>query len=316
VYSQSSTDGQLDVYISGEITTETRDQVTRLFASAPKSGTVYFDTIGGDLMAGMELGRAIRRSGFSTDVGRQTDTGRIAPGRCHSVCTLSYAGGYFRYLQQGSQLGVHRFYRNSPGASDLDLGQVMSAQITSYMDEMGINRELFQLMVNAGRGQMIILSPEQMQRFGLSNNGFQPAAWDIEATKGLVYLKGEQENAHGTGKVLMSCAPEGGIKFSALYNAGGGMNQSIISNARHFTIRINDRFLPVNRVSQPPTLSGNYILTSVEPDAALLAQIRSATHVGFAYHGPNSDVFYGFLVDKRGMDDLVTSWIKHCQGFR
>jgi hypothetical protein len=312
VSTRQAADGRAEIFVSGEITPSTRDSVTTLIRTARHSGTIYFDSIGGDLVAGMELGREIRRSGFATDVGRRTATSRIDAGKCHSVCTLSYAGGYYRYLLAGSQLGVHRFYRNSMSALDLDVGQVMSAAVTSYIDEMGIDRELFDVMVKAGRGQMLVLSREQIQRFRMANYGFQPPTWRIEGAKGLVYLKGEQESFNGIGKILVSCTAGSRVKISALYNAGVN-NRSIIAGARHYTFRINDRFLPINQMLQAPTISGEYIVASFVPDANLLSGINIASHIGFGYHGNASDTFHGFLVDKRGEDDLISSWFNHCQ---
>lgn len=306
--------GALEIFVTGAITTQTRDDVSRLIQSRKGPGTVYFDTIGGDLLAGMELGRAIRRSAMATDVGRALSGSAVAPGKCHSVCTLSYAGGYYRYMQAGSQLGVHRFYRNNAGASDLDVGQVMSAAITSYLDEMGISRDLFDKMVKAGRGQMLILTNAEIARFGMANYGFKPPSWVIEGKNGAVYLKGEQESFNGMGKVLLACAPGGKVKFSALYNAGTN-NQSILAGATDFTVRVNDRFLPFDGLAQKPRLSGDFIVAAFNPAPNLLAEITSATHVGFAFHGSRSETFHGFLVDKRGHNDIVGSFIQHCQSF-
>lgn len=303
-----------EIFVTGEITADTRDEIAQLTRSVRGPAIIYFDTIGGDLLSGLELGRIIRRSGFATDVGRATGSAGVAPGKCHSVCTMSYAGGYFRYLQSGSQLGVHRFYRNSAGASDLDVGQVMSAAITGYLTEMGIDLGLFEVMVKAGRGQMIMLSQEQIVRFKMANFGFQPPSWGIEGAKGIVYLKGEQESFNGVGKVLMTCATRGQVKFSALFNAGP-RNSAIIAGNKDNSLRVNDRFLPIHQLSQAPVISGDFILASFIPDSGLLAEIRSATHVGFAFHGAQSSTFHGFLVDKRGNEDMVRSFIQHCQSF-
>ncbi len=303
-----------EIFVTGEITSDTRDEIAQITRSVRGPAVVYFDTIGGDLLSGLELGRIIRRSGFATDVGRATGSSGVAPGKCHSVCTMSYAGGYFRYLQPGSQLGVHRFYRNGrTGASDLDVGQVMSAAITGYLTEMGIDLGLFEVMVKAGRGQMIMLSSDQIVRFRMANFGFQPPSWGIEGAKGIVYLKGEQESFNGLGKVLMTCAKGGQVKFSALFNAGA-RNSAIIASNKGNSLRTNDRFLPVNQLSQAPVISGDFILASFIPDQNLIFEIRSATHVGFAFHGDQASTFHGFLVDKRGNEDMVSSFIQHCQG--
>lgn len=312
VTSRVTAEGSTDIFITGEITGDTTAQTKQAFRLASGRGTVFFDTSGGDLVDGIELGREIRRSGFSTDVGSRTSGNGIAPGICHSVCTLSYAGGYYRYLQQGSQLGVHRFYRNSTGTQDLDVGQVMSAAITAYLEEMGVSTDLFDIMVKAGRDQMLILNREQIQALRLANFGFQQSLWKIEGTQGQVYLKGEQESFNGLGKLLMTCAPQGRVKVSALYNAGNS-NRAIASEARQYSLRLNDRFLPISGTVEGTKQSGNFVLASFIATPDEMAGIRSASQVGFAFHGQDMNKFHGFLVEKRGLDDLIGSWEQHCR---
>lgn len=312
VTTRSSDEGSTDIFITGEITGETTLQVKQAIRQSSGRGTVYFDTNGGDLVDGIELGREIRRSGFATDVGRRTGGAAVAPGICHSVCTLSYAGGNYRYLQQGSQLGVHRFYRNNAGTQDLDVGQVMSAAITAYLEEMGVSTDLFDIMVKAGRGQMLILSRDQIQSLRLANFGFQQSSWKIEGTQGQVYLKGEQESFNGLGKLLMTCAPHGNVKVSALYNAGNN-NRAIAAEAQQYSLRINDRFLPISGQVAAAKQSGNFVLASFIATPDEMAGIRAASQVGFAFHGRDMNKFHGFLVEKRGQDDLIGSWEQHCR---
>ena len=315
VVSRTSAEGRTDIFITGEISGETTQKVKQAIRQSSGSGTVYFDTNGGDLVDGIELGREIRKSGFATDVGRRNGPTEIAPGHCHSVCTLSYAGGNYRYLLQGSQIGVHRFYRNNTGTQDLDVGQVMSAAITAYLEEMGVSTDLFDIMVKAGRGQMLILNRDQIQALRLANFGFQKSSWKIEGTQGQVYLKGEQESFNGLGKLLMTCSPEGRVKVSALYNAGNS-NQVIAAEARQYSLRINDRFLPVSGPVEAAKQSGNFVLASFIATPDEMAGIRAASQVGFAFHGRDMNRFHGFLVEKRGQDDLIGSWEQHCRSMR
>lgn len=49
----------------------------------------------------------------------------------------------------------------------------------------------------------------------------------------------------------MTCAKGGQVKFSALFNAGA-RNSAIIASNKGNSLRTNDRFLPVNQLSQAP----------------------------------------------------------------
>lgn len=302
-----------EVYLSGEITDASVSQLSALISARDLKGSiVYLDSAGGDPQAGMNLGDLIRRSNMNTAIGKPgTSPGHPSPGRCMSACVLTYAGGKFRFVDAASQLGIHRFYRRTAMSSDLDVAQVMSAAITTYLIKMGVAPSLFERMVQVGRGQMEILPHADAATLNLVNNGVLPAEWGIEGKQGQVYLVGRQQTWNGTGKVLMSCAPNQRIRFSALYDAGDN-NAFITRNAKNYSLRINKQFLPISTLQSKPTISGDYVLASFTPDDKMLWSLSGAEQIGFGFHTGESDTFYGFLVDATGEQDLVRSWIKHC----
>ncbi|MBM5458886.1 hypothetical protein H8F21_15070 [Pseudomonas sp. P66] len=302
-----------EVYLSGDITDATVSQLSGLISSRGLQGSiVYLDSAGGDPQAGMNLGSLIRRSNMNTAIGKPgASPGHPAAGRCMSACVLTFAGGKFRFVDQASQLGIHRFYRRTAMSTDLDVAQVMSAAITAYLIKMGVAPALFERMVQVGRGQMEILGHIDAAKLNLVNNGVLPAEWGIEGKKGQVYLMGSQQTWNGTGKIIMTCAPNSRIKFSALYNAGDN-NAFITRNAKNYSLRLNKQFLPVASLQSKPAISGDYVLASFTPDDNMLWSISGAEQLGFGFHTKESSTFYGFLVDATGEQDLVRSWIKHC----
>ncbi|SDE95636.1 Transcriptional regulatory protein, C terminal [Variovorax sp. CF079] len=69
----------------------------------------YLHSPGGNLMEGMRLGRVIRKYGLTTYVGRYRGEGeKSLSGHCYSACSLSFLGGSYRYVNEGSSYGVHR----------------------------------------------------------------------------------------------------------------------------------------------------------------------------------------------------------------
>ena len=97
----------------GEITNETPFDFER-FLSSEKSGggPIRFHSPGGSLFAALELGEAIRKRGFDTEVGRTNNSDKV-PGVCASACAYAFMGGVGRYLEEGAKLGVHRFYNKA-----------------------------------------------------------------------------------------------------------------------------------------------------------------------------------------------------------
>lgn len=302
-----------EVYLSGEITDATVAQLSALITAKNLHGAVvYLDSAGGDPQAGMDLGELIRRSSMNTAVGRPgASPGHPAAGKCMSACVLTYAGGKFRFIDSASQIGIHRFYRRTALATDLDVAQIFSAAITSYLIKMGVAPALFQRMVQVGRGQMQLLSHSDAVQLNLVNNGVLPADWEIEGKQGSVFLVGRQQTMNGYGKILMSCAPNQRVKVSALWDAGD--NKTFITrNSKAYSLRINQQFLPIGQLQTKPSISGDYVLASFIADDNMLWSLSGAEQIGFGFHTGEANTFFGFLLDATGKQDLVRSWIKHC----
>ena len=150
------------IFLDGPIDAGAADRLSEIIAAEGiDAASVYLNSRGGSLAAGVAIGRVIRASGFSTNVGRETtDPLETAPGVCFSACAFAYAGGGWRYLDV-SQIGVHRFHGEAPRGDVLATGQSVSGLITHYLSEMGISTDLFALMAqvperrhlrSAGRG--------------------------------------------------------------------------------------------------------------------------------------------------------------------
>lgn len=183
-----------ELYLSGEITTSTKQEMlAALDQIGRKVPMLYLDSAGGDLVAGMELGEAIRRRGINTSIGKSSGNyGKPLPGICYSACVLTFSGGHFRFADQNARIGIHRFYRRTTSTSDLDVGQVVSAAITSYLIRMGVSPLLFEKMAQVGGGKMQLLPISEASGLSLVNNGILSPQWGIEGKQGTVYLKGER----------------------------------------------------------------------------------------------------------------------------
>ncbi|WP_409286951.1 COG3904 family protein [Pseudomonas guariconensis] len=302
-----------EVYLSGEITSSTVAEFSQISKRKGLTGAiVYLDSAGGDPHAGIALGELIRAAQMNTAIGRPgASPGHPLKGSCMSACVLTYAGGTFRFIDPASTLGIHRFYRRTATTADLDVAQVVSAAITSYLIKMGVSPSLFERMALVARGKMAVLSHADAAQLNLVNNGVLPASWAIEGKQGTVYLVGRQRTWNGSGKLVMTCAPGRRVKLSALYEAGGN-NDYIVKHSTHFSLRINQQFLPISSLQGQPSLSGEYILASFLPDDTMLNSLAGAERIGFGFHTRDADTFFGFLVDAAGAQEMVRSWIKHC----
>lgn len=303
-----------EIYIDGEITRDIAERFnSALAAHGVERGTVYLNSNGGDLNAGMELGGIIRRKGLNTAIGRMgAGYGKSNIGSCQSSCVMTFAGGVYRFSEPTSYFGIHRFFSRTAGSRDLDLGQVLSAAMTSYLIRMGVSPSLFERMVLAG-SSMQKLSVQDAVKLGLVNNGVLPARWQIVGKGGKVYLEGEQDTWNGAGRIQLHCKPGSKLTLTAQYDAEHN-TQRILQEARNYSIRVNDRFIAIDpaTLQRKPRVEQGYITVEVSMSYAMTDELKNAHTIGFAIHPAHATIFYGFEIPANSHADIVQSYIKHC----
>ncbi len=157
------------IYLDGEIETGADTRLAQLLAEhGISTASVYFNSPGGSLLAGMAIGRLLREKGFATSVGKRTaDPRRPAPGVCYSACPFAYAGGKFRTLEEGSVLGLHRAENRVPVPDEAAFERRVRNDATRYVIEMGVSVELVTLMAEVPYPEMRLITREEAERFGL-----------------------------------------------------------------------------------------------------------------------------------------------------
>lgn len=118
---------------------------------------VVFDSPGGNPYAAMKLGRLIRSF--------QLNTLQIKQLECSSACALAFLGGVQRMALPGS-IGVHRtsFVATAPYSRDEAVAwiQESTADLLSYLDEMGVDAGLLQFALRYDQNDMRYLSASEM----------------------------------------------------------------------------------------------------------------------------------------------------------
>jgi hypothetical protein len=85
---------------------------------------------GGNLNAGIEIGKAIRRKGYSTAVPKGFS--------CASACAIAWLGGRVRMMGEGSTVGFHAAYRET-GRRTPVADSVGNALVGAYLNELGLS---------------------------------------------------------------------------------------------------------------------------------------------------------------------------------
>ncbi|MER8369686.1 hypothetical protein [Mesorhizobium sp. M1378] len=121
---------------------------------------VTFRSPGGNIQKAMELGRLIRRLGINTAQFRAAE--------CASACSLTFLGGVLRYAEPGS-IGVHRssFQGDIPLSTQdaVSAVQQITADVITYMIEMGVDPALLQLSLQYDSNDIRYLSMSEMTKY-------------------------------------------------------------------------------------------------------------------------------------------------------
>jgi hypothetical protein len=129
----------------------------RFFAKTAPLGAalVRFQSDGGSVLTGIQIGETIRLKDFHTVV--------PAGARCASACMLAWVGGTRRFMGRGARIGVH-------AASDPRSGEpsrVANALVGAYLSRMGLPYSAVILIAQAAPGSVAWLSFADAKRLGI-----------------------------------------------------------------------------------------------------------------------------------------------------
>jgi hypothetical protein len=238
------TDGCFTIYASGRIVQDTAERLKSILeANQVHCGSIHLNSPGGDLVAGIVMGRLIRAHGLSTYVGKNPK-GRLCdkvygsgfqsffskgpcagfdfiPGECDSSCNFAYMGGITREAfgdrnyPKHSNFGVHRFQFGGqnpvpPGSNDPNLlspiegAQLTSAQIVQYLQEMGVDPQFLTFM--AGFRYVTFLPPSILKQLQIT---FIPSTtWEMVAAGGTYALEAKNSLKQDPDVLDLVCEPQ------------------------------------------------------------------------------------------------------------
>lgn len=120
-------------------------------------GIVIFDSPGGDLWTGLEIGRAIRLMGFDTLVPSGSS--------CKSACAIAWLGGENRYMAADGAVGFHAAYvEGEAGALETGAG---NAVIGAYLYSLGLSFPTINALTSAPPEGMLYLTCDEAKRMGI-----------------------------------------------------------------------------------------------------------------------------------------------------
>src|SRR2546421_2121637 len=142
-------DRPIVVILEGPLVDDDEDRFATKTASLP-SAFVAFSSDGGSLAAGLRIGEAIRRKGFSTIV----PDGR----RCASACAFAWLGGIERFLGTDARIGFHA--ASNPGSAG-------ERGVLPYLTKISLPYEAIIYITQAAPNEMTWLNMSDAARRGI-----------------------------------------------------------------------------------------------------------------------------------------------------
>jgi hypothetical protein len=142
------------ITVEGPLLSVDADQFAARVASLP-SAFVAFSSDGGSLVAGLRVGEAIRRRGFSTFV----PDGQ----RCASACALAWLAGIERFIGPDASIGFHAAYDMASGA-ETGVGRAM---VGAYLIKIGLPHEAVIYITQGAPNEMAWLNMSDVAQRGI-----------------------------------------------------------------------------------------------------------------------------------------------------
>ncbi|MFN7883617.1 MAG: hypothetical protein ACK5PF_11475, partial [bacterium] len=179
-------------------------RINRRKSELPPVTVLVFDSPGGSVFGATELGTVIRQNRLDTQQSRSYShqvefnvINIVEDAKCASSCVLAFVGGINRVIDPDANFGIHQF---SGASGDIGDGatQVTVVALASYLEEMGISRELLDAASLVPPNRIYWLTPQQTKRLRVDNSTPYIQPWKIAATAdGRALLLTEQEISHG-----------------------------------------------------------------------------------------------------------------------
>jgi hypothetical protein len=292
------------VYLYGPIDAGAAQRVGAMIQSRkiPPNSDIYLNSSGGDLDAGMALGRLFRAGNMTTHLGspRRTATQPIFPkaSQCVDACAYAYAGGLFRWAPTGSD----RF-----GAQPV-AGNASSATAIAYLKEMGLDPQVFG---SAPSGEVTWLDAGQMRKDGLANNGRLAPTAVYGPANGGTSLTLTQLARDGEHRLTLQCRSEG-FSITANYAIGADRARQMVARATHSYFEINDKPAAEDNHANISTVGQSVVFTQTIP-LTQLNLLPSAYTMAAWLADRGGNVRYGFWMEMDPVRNELRSFSSGCQ---
>jgi hypothetical protein len=139
------------------------------------NAVVVLQSPGGNLIAGIEIGKAIHLKGFATYVPDNI--------QCVSACALAWLGGRIRYMSKTARVGFHAAYIDNGGQAAVSSSG--NALVGAYLNQIGLPPPAIVYITEASPQGMQWLTFTDAQRYGIDVRAFDLSSAPTMAQSGV-----------------------------------------------------------------------------------------------------------------------------------
>lgn len=214
VAGRSNTPSVLNIYIRGEFvggdTARLRRELARHADKAVRDMAFHFDSPGGALIEGIEMGEFI--AGLPSTTQSHVEARSSGAAICASACVYAYLGAKFRYLAPRAKIGVHKFYmegKSMRGGEAIALSQDLSGMIVSYLRQRGVDADFFKDIVSSAGDGIYWVPHERLASLKVITQDVRGQTVEYRNIRGALTLNIEQDALVGYNGIALRCEPEG-----------------------------------------------------------------------------------------------------------
>jgi hypothetical protein len=263
---------------------------------------IYFHSLGGVAEQGISIGRLLRQRGMTVGVGKTVPdacveasnescgaakrSGDTLPAHlysvdatCNSACIWALIGGKVRQVPPGVRIGVHanRLVSKEKDVEVSDARSEFRANAQRYIQEMGIDRGLFDVIFTVPTQSIRYLSRDEIAGFGIDSHRLQETRWTIiempsqplTVAKLIVEAKSPGNMEFRTSLIRLVCGGEGKILVGYIRDLG--LNESdttsaikLVADARAIIVQNARYFNKINQLPTEASVDGGQLFAPVE----------------------------------------------------
>ncbi|MFC6496501.1 ATP-dependent Clp protease proteolytic subunit [Gemmobacter lanyuensis] len=314
--------GNYLIHIDGLIEDGDADKLEAVVADLPKGRDnfllVALNSPGGNLAEGLRMADVLQAAEIQvvTDVMGFGGT----PADCASACSLVYLGGTYRYLQEGSRLGVHQFAFETDdiAAKSETTRQVqrMAANITDLLSRAYVDPGFFTLMGKTAPEDINWVDAETLRKLNVLNRERVYQENDFNLNDGRMSLVMSSVGMFGIHRLTASCEngtlaflSETGVSEARTALTADMSGEQIASEFEFRILAQGYRTPPAKHLTQG--YEEDFVFSSFSLDEITLSALSTAQTMDVRLVRENG-LFLGSKFDLR--DGRLSELISDCSG--